>query len=85
LVRQVGFLRHTPSKLTVVPGCRLDGQGVLPPRDRYLELAPRYWRITRARLDRVQLERELGDLTTPEPPLPTAMPASIPAELRPAP
>jgi transposase len=60
---------------------------VLPhwPRDRYLELAPRYWRITRARLDRVQLERELGDLTIPEPPLPTAMPASIPAELRPAP
>jgi transposase len=60
---------------------------VLPhwPRDRYLELAPRYWRITRARLDRAQLERELGDLTIPEPALPTAVPASIPAELRPAP
>jgi hypothetical protein len=60
---------------------------VLPhwPRDRYLELAPRYWRITRARLDRAQLECELGDLTIPEPALPTAVPASIPAELRPAP
>ena len=49
---------------------------VLPhwPRDRYLELAPRYWRITRARLRLDELERELGPLTIPEPPLPT-MPA----------
>lgn len=46
---------------------------VLPhwPRDRYLELAPRYWRITRARLDPVELELEVGWLTIPEPPLPT--------------
>lgn len=60
---------------------------VLPhwPRDRYLELAPRYWRITRARLDRAELERELGDLAIPEPPLPTAVAAWIPSELRPAP
>jgi hypothetical protein len=60
---------------------------VLPhwPRDRYLELAPRYWRTTRARLDHDELHRELGSLTIPEPPLPTAVPASIPAELRPAP
>jgi transposase len=54
---------------------------VLPhwPRDRYLELAPRYWRITRARLRRDELEREVGWLTVPEP-LPT-MPAisSVPA------
>lgn len=49
---------------------------VLPhwPRDRYLELAPRYWRITRARLRADELERELGPLVIPEPPLPT-MPA----------
>lgn len=49
---------------------------VLPhwPRDRYLELAPRYWRITRARLRPVELEQEVGWLTIPEPPLPT-MPA----------
>ncbi len=52
---------------------------VLPhwPRDRYLELAPRYWRITRARLDPIELEREVGWLTIPEPPLPT-MPAIHP-------
>jgi transposase len=49
---------------------------VLPhwPRDRYLELAPRYWRITRARLRPDELEQEIGWLTIPEPPLPT-MPA----------
>ena len=52
---------------------------VLPhwPRDRYLELAPRYWRITRARLDPVELDREVGWITIPEPPLPT-MPALNP-------
>ena len=44
------------------------------PRDRYLELAPRYWRITRARLRPNELEQEVGWLTIPEPPLPT-MPA----------
>jgi transposase len=54
---------------------------VLPhwPRDRYLELAPRYWRITRARLHRDELDREVGWLTIPAP-LPTT-PAinSVPA------
>jgi hypothetical protein len=40
------------------------------PRDRYLELAPRYWRITRARLDRKHLDAEVGWLTVPELPLP---------------
>ena len=60
---------------------------VLPhwPRDRYLELAQRYWRITRARLDPDELARELEPLTVPEPPLPTWLLASVPAELRPAP
>lgn len=40
---------------------------VLPhwPRERYLELSPKYWAETRARLDAAQLERELGDLTIP--------------------
>ena len=47
------------------------------PRDRYLELAPRYWRITRARLRPDELEREVGWFTIPEPPLPT-MPAVNP-------
>jgi hypothetical protein len=43
------------------------------PRDRYLELAPKYWRATRARLDdQAQLfELEMGWLKVPEPPLPT--------------
>jgi len=46
---------------------------VLPfwPRDRYIELAPRYWRITRARLDPEELELEIGWLTIPELSLPT--------------
>ena len=41
------------------------------PRERFLELAPRYWPITRGRLDRVQIDRELGPLLVPEQPLPT--------------
>jgi hypothetical protein len=41
-----------------------------------LELAPRYWRITRARLDRKELDREIGWLTVPEPPLPPMLPSS---------
>ena len=46
---------------------------VLPfwPRDRFIELAPRYWRITRARLDPKELDLEIGWLTIPEPALPT--------------
>ncbi len=39
------------------------------PKDRYLELAPKYWAATRARLDPTELARELGPLTVP-PPLP---------------
>ena len=44
---------------------------VLPywPRDRYLELAPKYWSRTLGRLDPKELEPELGDITVP-PPLP---------------
>jgi transposase len=40
---------------------------VLPhwPRDRYLELAPKLWPSTRARLDPVQLAAEIGPLTIP--------------------
>lgn len=59
---------------------------VLPhwPRERYLELAPRYWSATRARLDPKELDQELGPLKVPEPPLPTAAAVPVPAELRPA-
>jgi transposase len=60
---------------------------VLPhwPRERYLELAPRYWSATRARLDPEELDQELGPLKVPEPPLPTATAAPVHAELGPAP
>jgi transposase len=46
---------------------------VLPhwPRDRYLDLAPKYWAATRARLDPAQLACDLGPLTVP-PALPAA-------------
>lgn len=47
---------------------------VLPywPRERFLELCPRDWIATRARLDPVELEHELGPLTVPDPPSPSA-------------
>jgi transposase len=41
------------------------------PDDRYLELAPKHWAATRARLDPAELALEIGPLTVP-PPLPTA-------------
>jgi transposase len=37
------------------------------PRDRYIELAPKYWATTRARLDPVELTAEVGLLTVPPP------------------
>ncbi len=43
---------------------------VLPhwPEDRYLELAPKYWAATRAQLDPVELEQEIGWLRIPPSP-----------------
>jgi transposase len=38
------------------------------PSDRYLELAPRYWAGTRARLLPSELEREVGPIDVPAPP-----------------
>ena len=38
------------------------------PRGRYLELAPKYWAETRARLDPAELAAEIGPLTIPPPP-----------------
>ncbi|HEY3746189.1 MAG TPA: IS66 family transposase [Gemmatimonadaceae bacterium] len=40
------------------------------PRDRHLELAPKFWAATRVRLDPAELALEIGHLTVP-PPLPT--------------
>ena len=37
------------------------------PRDRYLELAPKYWARTRARLDQTELVRPLGHISVPGP------------------
>lgn len=52
---------------------------VLPcwPSERYLELAPRYWRQTRARLVADEIECDVGWLTIPEPPLETATPGAL--------
>jgi transposase len=43
---------------------------VLPywPRDRYLELAPKYWTRTRARLDDAELKLPIGHVSVPPPP-----------------
>lgn len=51
---------------------------VLPhwPQGRYLELAPKYWLATRARLDPAQLQAELGPLTVPPELPPSAEQAS---------
>lgn len=37
------------------------------PRERYLELAPKYWAATRARLHHSELDRPLGHVTVPPP------------------
>ena len=41
------------------------------PTDRYLELAPRYWPATRARLEERQLADDFGPLTVPPALVPT--------------
>lgn len=55
---------------------------VLPhwPKDRYLELAPLFWKRTRPRLNTVELDAEIGPLTIPDP-IDLSMPA---AEQQPA-
>ena len=35
------------------------------PKNRFLELAPKYWTATRARLDAAQLDAPLGPLVVP--------------------
>ena len=37
------------------------------PRERYLELSPKYWARTRATLDPAELERQVGLVTVPAP------------------
>jgi len=67
--------------LSLIASCELHGIDpeaylldiihVLPywPRGRYLELAPKYWTATRARIPERELAVEIGDITVP-PPLP---------------
>ena len=66
---------------------RLDPEGYLRdlfrvlahwPRDRYLELAPKYWAQTKARLDPAELAAEVGPLTVP-PPFPISSEEQKPA------
>jgi transposase len=56
----------------------LDIIHVLPywPRGRYLELAPKYWTATRARIPEKELAVEIGDITVPPPLPPQEQPAS---------
>jgi hypothetical protein len=65
---------------SLIASCRLHGLDaetyladvirVMPywPRDRYLELAPRYWAATRTRLSQRELELPIGRVTVPPPP-----------------
>ena len=48
------------------------------PRERYLELAPKYWAATRARLVAAELDAEVGQLTVPPPLAATAEEQSSP-------
>ena len=64
---------------SLVASCKLHGLDpetyfrdvirVMPywPRDRYLELSPKYWLQTRARIDAVELARPVGIITVPPP------------------
>jgi hypothetical protein len=45
------------------------------PRDRYLELTPKYWTRTRARLDPTELARPLGHISVPDPLPPEEQPS----------
>ena len=37
------------------------------PRERYLELTPKYWARTRARIDAAELDSYVGPITVPPP------------------
>jgi hypothetical protein len=50
------------------------------PKDRFLELAPKYWVQTRARLDAGELAAEIGPLTIPPPLDAAAAPQQVAAD-----
>jgi hypothetical protein len=74
--------------LSLIASCELHGLDpeaylldiihVLPywPRARYLELAPKYWVATRARIPEKELAVEIGDITVPPPLPPQEQPTS---------
>jgi Transposase and inactivated derivatives len=77
---RLGRSRHVRANLfSLIASCKLHGLDpetylaevihVMPywPRERYLELAPRYWTTTRVRLDPIELAREIGPITVPPP------------------
>lgn len=83
----VGSDQHAQSAgalLTLIASARLHGLDpdaylqdvirVVPhwPRDRYLELSPKYWARTRSRLVAAELAKEVGPLTVPPPEPPDA-------------
>jgi hypothetical protein len=77
----------TANLFSLIASCRLHGLDpeaylrdlfrvlVHWPRDRYLELTPRYWAQTRARLDPGELKLPLGHLTVPQAPAKQAAPS----------
>ena len=70
---------HAADTFTLIATARLHGLDpesylsdlirVLPhwPKDRYIELAPKHWAGTRARLVATELAAEIGDITVLEP------------------
>ena len=71
--------RPRKRRFSLVASCKLHGLDaeayfadvirVMPywPPERYVELAPKYWTSTRARLDPEELKRPLGHVTPPPP------------------
>ncbi len=78
--------RAAANLLSLIASCELHGSTPKPtcstssmcpywPRNRYLELAPKYWTATRARIPQKELAVETGGITVP-PLAPREQPAS---------
>ena len=72
-----GHAQSVANLFSLIASCKLHGIDaetyladvirIVPywPRDRYLELAPKYWARTRERLDPAEIELALGRVTVP--------------------
>jgi len=72
-----GHAQSAANLFSLIASCKLHGIDpesyladvirVVPywPRDRYLELAPKYWARTRERLDQAELALAVGHVTVP--------------------